>query len=109
MTWDVKYLEEAVEDLESLTSFNREMVLKAIKKTSQNPLPKSEGGYGNPLGNKATYNLTGLLKIKLKKAGIRIIYKLLRTDNAMLVIVIGIREDLEAYEVASKRRKKNNI
>ena len=47
--------------------------------------------------------LSDCLKIKLKAAGIRIIYKLERTEETMLVIVIGLRADNEAYRTAEKR------
>ncbi|MCD8100539.1 MAG: type II toxin-antitoxin system RelE/ParE family toxin [Oscillospiraceae bacterium] len=95
MSWEIKYLPEAVKDLRSLDGSPRKLVRKAIEKVSKNPLPISEGGLGNPLGNKGENNLTGLLKIKLRSSGIRIVYKLVRQDNNMLIIVIGAREDDE--------------
>ena len=82
MSWEIKYLPEAVKDLDKLSAYNRELVLKAISKVSTNPLPQSEGGYGKPLGNKGNYNLTGLLKIKLKKIGIRVVYKVINYNNS---------------------------
>lgn len=97
MNWDVKYLPEASKDLKSLAGNLRILVQKAIKKVQQNPLPESEGGYGKPLGHKGGTNLTNYLKIKLRGAEIRIVYKLERTEHGMLIIVIGIREDEEVY------------
>lgn len=76
---------------------------KAIKKVKQNSLPQAEGGYGKPLGNKHGVNLTTLLKIKLLCEGISIVYKLVRTDTKMLIIVVGAREDEEVYEIAQRR------
>ena len=64
--WKDKYLKEALDDLDNLDSELREIVLAGIKKVRQNPLPQSEGGYGNPLGNKNGNNLTGFFKIKYK-------------------------------------------
>ena len=52
MNWEVEYLPEAESDLKSLDGSQRILVLKAIKKVKQNPLPVYEGGYGKPLGNK---------------------------------------------------------
>ncbi len=49
------------------------------------------------------------MKIKLRREGIRIVYKLIKTDSRMLVIVIGIREDDEVYEIAHSRRKINDL
>ena len=48
-------------------------------------------------------NLAGLLKIKLRSAGLRIVYQLRRTETSMMIIVIGVRADEEVYELAQKR------
>ena len=42
-------------------------------------------------------------KIELLKSGIRVVYKLLRTDGIMKIIVIAARADDEVYDAASKR------
>lgn len=109
MSWTVKYLPEAVKDLRNLDGSPRKLVRKAIDKVSENPLPASEGGLGKPLGNKGDNNLTGLLKIKLRSAGIRIVYKIIRQDNDMIIIVIGAREDDEVYDIAKQRAAKHNL
>ena len=49
--------------------------------------------------------LAGVLKIKLKASGIRIVYKLQRTDTKMQIIIIGMRADNAVYDEASKRIK----
>lgn len=103
--WEVVYLPEAKKDIKELDGSQKIIVRKAIDKVKKNPLPVSEGGYGKPLGNKAGKNLTGCLKIKLLKEGIRIIYKLVREDKKMKVIVIGLRTDSEVYEEAAERVK----
>ena len=95
MSWSVVYLPEAEKDILALARNRQLLVNKAIKKVKQNPLPQSEGGYGKPLGHKQGTNLTNFLKIKLRGAGIRIVYKLVRTDRQMLVVVVGVREDEE--------------
>lgn len=74
MSWKVEYLPEAEKDLKGLDGSQRNLVLKAIKKVQQNPLPVDEQGYGKPLGNHNSTNLAGLLKIKLRSAGLRIVY-----------------------------------
>lgn len=109
MNWNLEFLPEAVKDLKNLGGNQRVLVLKAIKKVQKNPLPDYEGGYGKPLGNKKGSNLTGFLKIKLRDAGIRVVYKLIRTETQMLIIVIGARADDEVYEIADKRIKKNEL
>ena len=65
MNWSVEYLPEAEKDLDSLSRAQQLMVLKAIARVQDNPLPQNEGGYGKPLGHKRGMNLTNLLKIKL--------------------------------------------
>ncbi|MCD7748622.1 MAG: type II toxin-antitoxin system RelE/ParE family toxin [Oscillospiraceae bacterium] len=109
MSWKVKYIPEAVKDLQDLDGNPRKIVRKAIQKVSENPLPSSEGGLGKPLGNKGNHNLTGLLKIKLRSVGIRVVYKLVRQDNDMVVIVIGARADDEVYDIASQRAEKHRL
>lgn len=109
MNWALKYLPEVEKDLKQLGGNQRILVQKAIKKVQTNPLPANEGGYGKPLGNKGGSDLTGLLKIKLKSAGIRVVYKLIRTETEMLVIVVGARADDEVYETAQCRAEKYNL
>lgn len=109
MKWELKYLPEAEKDFDSLSRNQQIIVDKAIKKVKSNPLPQREGGYGKPLGHKLGANLTGYLKVKLRKEGIRIVYKLIRTESKMLVVVIGMREDDEVYEIAQSRIKKHDL
>ena len=85
------------------------VVNKALKKVKENPLPQEEGGYGKPLGNKRGRNLTNFLKIKLCGEGIRIVYKLMRTETKMIVVVIGVRVDEEVYEIAHHRKIKYRL
>lgn len=105
--WEVIYSPPAEKDLDELDGSQRPFVLKAIEKVRQNPLPQNQGGYGKPLGNKGGNNLTGLLKIKLKKLGIRIVYRLevVPPKNVMRIIVISVREDNKVYEIAAARNK----
>ena len=109
MSWEVNYLPEADKDIAALARNKQIIVQKAIKKVKENPLPQSEGGYGKPLGHKHGTNLTNFLKIKLRGEGIRIVYKLIRTQTQMLIVVVGIREDDEVYEIAQRRRDKHNL
>ena len=107
MNWKLSFLPEALKDIKKLGSNQRIMVMKAVRKVQINPLPISEGGYGKPLGNKGNNNLTGFLKIKLRDAGIRIVYKLIQTETEMLIVVVGARADNEVYEIADKRIQKH--
>ena len=102
MNWIVRELPEVQEVLNKLDRGKRKQVLKAIDRVSQNPLPQSEGGYGKSLGK----NLTGCYKIKLRNAGIRIVYRLQRTEHGMEIVIIGMRESAEVYDLAAKRIEK---
>ena len=103
------YLSDSAKDLKNFAGNLRLMAVKAIGKVLQNPLPVTEGGYGKPLGNKQGNDLAELLKIKLRDAGIRVVYKLIRAETEMLVVVIGARADDEVYETAQHRAKKNHL
>ena len=103
MNWDLEFLPEARKDLRKLDGSQRQHVIKAINKTLKNPLPRSEGGYGIELGNKGGVNLTNCLEIKLRGEGLRVIYKLIRTETEMLIVIIGAREDEKVYDDARER------
>ena len=102
-SWTVSYLDEAFDDLERLQKSTALQVKKMIDRVAINPLPNTEGGYGKPLGNLRDVDLRNCCKIKLKKAGIRVVYKLVKVETNMTVIVIGARKDNEVYKVAAKR------
>lgn len=106
MTWSIQYLPEARKEFRALAGNQRILVEKALRKVRQNPLPAQEGGYGKLLGNKGGNSLTGLQKVKLRDAGLRIVYKVIRTETQMLVVVIGARAGEEVYDVALHRIKK---
>lgn len=103
--WEVKYHPEAEKELTRLDGSVKKIVLAGILKVSQNPLPQSEGGYGKPLGNKNGNDLTGYFKIKFKKIGIRVVYKLIQdaVTHEMYILVISARADNEVYDLAGRR------
>lgn len=107
--WDVKYLPEALDDLDELDGSQRKLVLKSIEKVRKNPLSQQESGYGKLLGKKGNTDLTGFLKIKLRASGLRLVYKVIKQEDRMLIVVIGAREDEEVYSIAEKRIKKNDL
>lgn len=109
MTWKLVFLPEAEKDFRSLAGNERIVVAKALNKVIENPLSVNEGGYGKPLGNKQGNSLSGFLKVKIKNLGIRIVYKLVKVEGQMLVVVIGARADGEVYDVVKKRINKYDI
>ena len=109
MSWEIIYLTEVKKNYENLTHRQQLIVDKSITKVQKNPLPQNEGSYGKPLGHKPSNNLTGFLKIKLQSEVIRIVYKLIRTETKMQVVVIGIRENEEVYEISQRKIQKHNL
>lgn len=104
--WTYEFTPEAEKDLSKLDGSQRKIVIKAIEKVVRNPLPRTEGGLGEPLGNKFGYDLTGYNKIKLKGQNLRIVYNLINDRMVMQNIAIGERSDQEIYRVAYNRIKK---
>ncbi len=105
MTWNIEFLKEAEKDLNDLDGSVKKQVLKGIQKVSQNPLPDFQGGYGNLGGT----NLSGLMKIKFRKIGIRVVYKVEIVGNVMKIIIISARSDNQVYLEAEVRRTKHGL
>lgn len=106
MEWSVEYIKEAENDLKCLDRSQQIHVLKAIRKVSSNPLPNTEGGFGKPLGNRMSGNLAGYMKIKLSALGLRVVYRIEKTESVMKVIIISVRDDAAVYKMAQERIKK---
>ena len=102
MSWKIEYIKEAQRDLQRLDPYNRKLILKAIEKTAERPLPPPDG-IGKPLGSHAAAKLSGYFKIKLRDLGYRVVYGLIREGNTMKVIVISIRDDEAVYREAERR------
>lgn len=102
MSWNVEYTKAALHDLKKLDPYNRRLILKAIEKTAQRPLPPPEG-IGKPLGNHSSTKLSGYYKIKLRDLGYRVVYGLIIENGVMEVIIISVRNDEEVYKEAERR------
>ena len=87
MNWTLKFLPEAQKDFEQLAGNQKLLVAKALDKVVQNPVSIYEGGYGKPLGSKSGTDLSGLLKIKLRDAGLRIVYTVSYTHLTLPTIL----------------------
>lgn len=100
MKYTVEYHPKFIKDMKKLgLSKNQKLsVIDKVDAISVNPLPKSEGGYGEPLVG----NFSGLLKFRFKN-DYRIVYKLVNDNGIMKVLVIGLRKDKEVYVEARKR------
>lgn len=102
MAWNIEYMKEAVRDLKRLDPYNRKIILKAILKTAERPLPPPDG-IGKPLGNHASSKLSGYYKIKLRDLGYRVVYQLVIEGEIMRIIVISVRDDEAVYKEAERR------
>lgn len=100
--WKIVFPSIVKEDVYALAAPVRAQVLKMINRVATNPLPRSRGGYGKPLGG----NLSGLLKIKLLRVGVRVVYALREIDGEMVVVVVGARAENAVYALAARRRVK---
>jgi mRNA interferase RelE/StbE len=97
------YFEKAEKELAELDKSQRVGIAKKIDEVLKNPLPKTTGARGIPLGNKAGTKLANCLEVKHRGLGLRAIYQLLRSREDMYVFVVSKREDNEAYKIAEKR------
>ncbi|MBN2851126.1 MAG: type II toxin-antitoxin system RelE/ParE family toxin [Clostridia bacterium] len=104
--WKILFIPEAMKDLKHMDNNIKHQVLTGINKVGKNPLPKREGGYGNPLGNIKGHDLTGFFKIKYQGIGIRVVYALKRSEMKMIIIVISARANDQSYKEAQKRNLK---
>lgn len=102
MGWNIEFIKAAQRDLKRLDPYVRKLIVKAINRTAERPLPPPDG-IGKPLGNHASSKLSGYYKIKLKNLGYRVIYQLIMDGNIMRIIVISIRDDETVYKEAERR------
>lgn len=49
------------------------------------------------------------MKIKFKDLGIRVVYKIVRVEGVMRIIVVSARTDEQVYKGAAKRRDKYDL
>ena len=103
--WSVTFTDPAWEELIAMArSGVARQVVAAMVKVKRNPLPKQEGGYGNPCHDEEGAELAGCCYIKLRDAGVRIIYLLEKDEVKVLkVLAVGKREDKEVYREAARR------
>jgi mRNA interferase RelE/StbE len=108
MKWDILYHPLVKVDLKKFDQSNLILIFKAIDKVAINPQPHCKGGFGLPLGNHK-YCLAGYFKIRLLKAGIRIIYSIDEEKQIMKILAVGFKSKNSVYNTAGKRLEKENI
>jgi mRNA interferase RelE/StbE len=95
MTYSLKFLPSALKEWKNLNNSIKPLFKKKLQERLNNPhVPAScLRGFKNHY------------KIKLKKAGFRLVYEVLDEEITILVIAVGKREDNLVYELAQKRSK----
>jgi len=86
-----------------LDQSQRNQVMKKIRQVAENPLPRNEGGYGDPLGSKSSTQLSGYCKIELVKAGLRVVYRLVIENSVMRIFESTIYLSLIAHNFLFKK------
>lgn len=97
MNYKLTFKEGVVDDLSKLSHAQEMLVLKQFKKLENSPQ------LGQPLGNKAGYNLSGCRKLYVDKKKIRIVYRIIDEGIVVEVIVVGKRDNMKVYAEASER------
>lgn len=90
--------EEAREDLHDLDGAARRIVAEGLMKLRTDPQLR-----GQPLGSRASGDLTTFRKLVVGNRTYRIVYRVESSDTVVVVWVIGKRADQEAYELAMTR------
>ncbi len=93
MSYEIEFLESALKEWKGLDANTREQFRKKLMERCENPRVPS----AQLRGSKDRY------KIKLRSAGYRLVYAVEDERLVVLVIAIGKRDRLKAYETAAKR------
>lgn len=94
----VRLTEEAREDFLDLDGSAQRIVAKALVKLRTDPHLR-----GQPLGRRASGDLTTFRKMVVGNRDYRIVYRIEPSGDVVVVWVIGRRADNEAYELAMSR------
>ncbi len=94
MTYSIKVHDDFVEELNKLDTAIKTQLRKKLDKVVENPhIPK----------NRLAGGLHNCYKIKLKRAGVRLVYQVNDDEIYILLLTVGKRADNEVYETALKR------
>lgn len=97
--FEIVFIEEALNEYKKLNGSVRKMVDVALVK-----MQERADELGEDLTNKHGVNLIGCRKIKFRKAGIPIVYRIVGNKAEIAeIITVGKREDNEVCKIAYKR------
>lgn len=94
MVYSIRVHKDFVDELDKLDHAVKQQLRKKLDKVIENPhIPK------NRLGGE----LHNCYKIKLRKAGVRLVYQVNDDEIYILLLTVGKREDNEVYDTALTR------
>lgn len=93
MTFKLRFKEEAWKEWNNLDNSIREQFAKKLATLKENPHIESA----------KLNNMKDCYKIKLKKAGYRLVYEVRDQEVVIIVVAIGKRERNAVYKIAVKR------
>lgn len=94
MTYKLVVHKDFEKEWEELTTTTQTQLKKKLSKLLENPhIPK----------NRLKGDLAGFYKIKLLKAGVRLIYQVKDEQLIILLLAVGKRVDGEIYDTATQR------
>lgn len=93
MSFKLRFKEQAWQEWHELSSSTREQFAKKLHTLKENPRIESTRLSG----------LKNCYKIKLRKAGFRLVYEVRDQELVILVVAIGKRERNAVYKAAAKR------
>lgn len=97
--FNIFFIEEAKKDYQKLDGSEKKYVDIALAK-----LRFRADEIGEELANRFNLNLTGCKKIKFRKIGIRIVFRIIGDQVEIVEIIsIGLRKNNQVYKNAAKR------
>jgi mRNA interferase RelE/StbE len=97
LRYSVVLTAEAANDFRRLDGSAKKQVARQLKKLEDSP------HLGQPLGNRAGFDLTGYYKLYAANKAIRIVYCIIEEEVIVEVVGIGRRADFEVYADVAKR------
>jgi mRNA interferase RelE/StbE len=94
MTFQLKFLPEALKEWRDLDGSARKQFKRALEKRLENPYVP---------GNRLHADLVGCYKIKLRTLGYRLVYLVRDREMTVIVIAVDKRDRLAAYRAAASR------
>lgn len=94
MTYEIEFYEQAFKEWQRLDSSVRDQFKKKLVKLVDDPHRPANRLRG----------LDGCYKIKLRAAGVRLVYKVEDAELVILVVAVGKRDKNSVYDTARERR-----